>query len=127
MASPFAAALAAADAAIDGQMGESVQVTPMRDGDFDAAPDPERPAFDCVALVSFADPAPAPIAKMDIKFMAEEYTVEIRREVLAGRRIAKGDELILLEQPGSPRVRVVRPPSRLDPGRIALTCAPTAS
>lgn len=123
MPSRFAEAMAAADVALDAHMGEDVQVTPMRRGDFAAVPDPDRPAFDVTALVVDGDPSSTPIAKMDVRVVHEEWRVEVRRAVLAGRKVRKGDEIVLLERPGSPRI-VVTFVERLDRERLHLVCGP---
>lgn len=123
MPSPFAAALLRADQDLDAHLGGTVQVTPMRSGDFARMPDPERPAFDVVALVVAGESSSAQVPKLESRYVAERWTVEIRRVLVAGRRIGKGDELVLLDEPGSPRV-VVDHVEPGDPGRVVLVCGP---
>lgn len=125
MASPFAVALAAAEPAFDDHMGDAVQITPMRSGDFERLPDPDRPAFDVVALVSSDDQASTDVPKLGARVVMENWIVEVRREQLAGRRVQKGDEMILLDEENSPRV-VVNHIERLDRGRMCFVCAPVS-
>ena len=106
--SPFAAALAAADVVIDAQMGEDISIIPCVPGDFGAVPDSERPAFDVVGLVYETDPSAADAGSMMTRLPYEEWEIEVRREHLAGRRVRKGDEVLLLDRPGSPRFVVSR-------------------
>lgn len=126
MPSQFQAALAAADLAIDGEMGEQVQVTPMRNGEFARQPDASQPAFDVIALVSDGRTLAQHIASLETKVASEEWIVEIRRAVLGARRLRVGDELILLDRPDSPHL-VVNRVARTDEGRIELTCGPTSA
>ncbi len=125
MPSPFSAAMARADAALDTYMGETVQVSPQKAGDFARQPDPNRPAFDVVALVVDGDPSGTNVPRLDARVVHEEWRIEIRRTLLAGRRIAKGDEIILLDRPGSPRI-TVNMVERLDEHRLGLICGPIA-
>lgn len=125
MPSPFAAALAQAEAAIDQHMGETVQITPMRPGEFARLPDAERPAFDVTALVVPDDPSGAAIPKLDARHVTEQWSIEVRRTLLAGRRVMKGDEIVLLDQPGGPRV-VVNHVERLDAERVLFVCGPVS-
>ncbi len=123
MPSPFQRALATADAVLDNHMGETVQVTPMKRGDFEVTPDPARAAFDVIALVTDDDPSAANITSLDARVVHEQWRVEVRRELLAGRRVVKGDHIILLERVGSPTVSVTMV-ERLDERRVAYLCGP---
>jgi len=125
MASPFAQALAAAEPAFDEHMGDQVQITPMRSGDFARLPDPDRPAFDVVALVSSDDQASTDVPKLAARVVMENWIVEVRRSQLAGRLVRKGDEMILLDEQDSPRV-VVNHVERLDRERMSFVCAPVS-
>ena len=126
MRSPYQRALAAADARFDQHMGEMVQITPMRQSDFGRSPDPQRPAFDCVALVEAGAPSTANIPTLDTRVVYEQWDVEVRRAVLGDRRVRKGDEIILLDRPGSPRV-MVNHVERLDEVRVKFVCGPISS
>ena len=126
MTSPFLQALADADVALDGVMGEDVQITPMRAGKIDRLPDPERPAFDVVALVSAEEPASATVPSLKSRVVYDQWRIEIDRRVLGVRVIKDGDSMILLDQPGSPHVRVGLI-LRDDPQRLIYLCGPEAS
>jgi|GEM_PF-4856143 len=125
MPSPFAAALVEAEAVLDQHLGESVTVIPMVASDFGRTVDGIRPAFDAVALVTVQDPSSANAEGMEVRVAYDEVTVEIRRALLPAYRLAKNDEILLLERPGSPRVKVNRI-ERLDEERIVLVCGPVA-
>ena len=124
MTSPFAAALAQAETVLDAHLGECVSVIPMVSADFGRAPDNDRPAFDVTALVTVQDPSSANAAGLEVRVAYDEVEVEIRR-VLVPIRIAKNDELLLLDRPGSPRLKVNRI-ERLDEERLVLVCGPVA-
>lgn len=111
------------DRALDRQLGETVSIIPMRLADFGKNPDPARPAFDVTALVDFLEPASAQVQHTETRVVHEEVHVEVQRSELAGRRVAKNDEILLLDRPGSPRV-VVNFVKTLDPGRGLFICGP---
>lgn len=127
MPSHFATALAQMDQDIDPHLGEDVAIIPMRDSDFDTAPDPERPAFDVVALVNNVDPSTADIAKLSARLPYEEFEIEILRDLIPpGMKLRKNDQTILLERDGSPRFKI----SRIDDaerGRLAFTVSRLAA
>jgi hypothetical protein len=123
--SPFRAAAVRAEADLDAHLADRVQITPMRNGDFARVPDAQRPAFDVMALVAAGEPTSVDIPKFDSRAISEVWHVDILRAELAGRRIRKGDEVILLDWPGSPRLVV----SYQEPGdadRVCLVCGPVA-
>lgn len=120
--SPFASALADMDTALDAQMGEDVGFVPSVRGDFAATPDPDRPAFDVVALVHEVDPSSADTGGMLTRVRYDEFELEIDRRQLVGRTIRKGDEVLLLERAGSPRYAVARVDDT-DRGRLRVTLA----
>jgi len=122
MASPFAAALAQMDERLDEHMGEAIAVTPMRAGDFGTTADPDRPAFTVKALVDYVDPSAADVGKLQARLVYSETVVEIRRAVLAGRRLRKNDEIVLVEQSGTPRLKISRVDD-VDPERLFVTLA----
>jgi len=123
MTGAWQTALDRLDSALDRQLGEAVSIVPMRLTDFGKNPDPERPAFDVTALVDWLDPASAQIPHTETRVVHEEVHVEVRRIELAGRRVAKNDEILLLDRPGSPRV-AVNFVQTLDPGRVVFVCGP---
>lgn len=125
MTSPFAQAWAAADVVLDGHFGETVQITPMRSSDFARVPDGDRPAFDVEALVYWDDQASIDVPKLTTRVVAESWTIEIRRALLAGRTVHKGDEIILLDQPNSPTV-VVAHVENQDRERMTFVCSSAA-
>lgn len=121
MPSAFAAALAEAERALDVHLGESVSVVPMVSADFGRAPDNSRPAFDAVALVTVHDPSSANAGGIEVRVAYDEVEVEIRRSLLPAYRLAKNDEIILRDRPGSPRLKVNRI-EQLDEERVVLVC-----
>lgn len=123
MASPFMRALAAADADLDLHIGEQIQVTPMLSGDFDLRSDPDRPAFDAMAIVTDQSPSSMNVPRLDARIVHEEWTVEILRSALAGRVIKARDHILLLDRPGSPTVSV-NFVKRTDETRMAYVCGP---
>lgn len=123
MTSPFAAALAAADVVLDEQMGEAVQITPMRGGDFGRQTDAGRAVIDVVALVGHVDPSSADIATLESRVGYEEVEVEIRRAALPADVVfRKGDDVLLLDRPGAPRYKISRIDGN-DPSRWVLSLA----
>jgi hypothetical protein len=121
--SPFAAALAAMDADLDTHMGETISIVPVRVSDYGTAPDPERSTFDVVALVNYVDPSAADSGKMESRVAYEETEVGIRRALLpTGSKVRKNDEVLLLDRPGTPRLKVSRIDD-VDPERLCLTLA----
>lgn len=127
MPSPFEAALAKADEAIDAVMAETVTIVPMLRGgasDYGVAVDNERPTIDVRALVNYVDPSMANIDKLEAAVTYNEIEVEILRANLeAGTKFRKGDVVQLIDRPGSPRTKINRV-SNIDPTRIVLTLAP---
>lgn len=126
MASPFAQALKDMDARLDEHMGERIFVTPMLRSDFDVIEDPDRAAFEVVALVDDVDPSTTPIPGHDTRVTYEEMVVEIRYDLLPPDfRFRKGDEIEFLERPNSPSLfKVTAPPERLDQERLVLKLGP---
>lgn len=120
----WADALARLDEDLDAHLGETVQVTPMRPGDFAVTPDPDRPAFDVMAQVFEHDGSTADISKLGARVPYEEVEVAIRRALLAGRTIRKNDEVLLVDRPGALRFRVMRVET-IDRERVALTLSQT--
>lgn len=126
MPSPFEAALAKADLAIDAKMAEEISIIPMLRGDFAEAVDSERPVIDVVALVNYVDPSSADIDKLDGRIAYDEYEIEIRRALLpAGYKVRKNDIVQLLDRHGSPRTKVMRV-NEIDPTRLVITLSPVA-
>lgn len=122
MPSPFAAALAKMDADLDVHMGEVVAFAPQASGKFAARPDPARPAFSLACLVHDVDPSTADIGSMESRVRYEEWELEIRREVLAGRVLRKGDRAELTERAHLPLLEVARIDDT-DRTRLRLTLA----
>lgn len=120
MPSPFATALAAADAVFDEHMGERVRFTPQVVSDFGATPDAGRPAFECVGLANYVDPSAADIGRLDARYSYEESEIEIRYALLPGYSLRKNDEVVLLERRHQPRLKISRVNDN-DPERLVLT------
>jgi len=125
MSSPFRAAASRAESDLDAHLADRVQITPMRSTDFARVPDPDRPAFDVIALVACGEPSAINIPRVDMRAVSEVWHVEVRRAEMAGRRVRKGDEIILLDEPGSPRV-IVTHLEPGDPDRVCLVCGPVS-
>lgn len=123
----FRRALAKSDRVLDVKMGEAVSIVPMRSGDFGDRVDPDRVTHDTVALVNWVDPSSADISRLESRVAYEETEIAIRRSLLPdGFKPRKGDYVILLDQPGSPRHKVNRVDAN-DPERLLITLAPIAA
>lgn len=123
MSAGWKGALDKLDATLDRYMGEQVSIVPMIASDFGTRADSDREVLDVTALVVEVEPSQEAPAKMQTRFAHEEMSVSVLRSELAGARIAKGDEIILLDRPAAPRLIITRV-DRLDPARVMLICGP---
>ena len=127
MVSPFATALKDMDARLDEHMGELIAITPMLAAEFGVSADPDRAAFEVVALVDDVDPSTTPIPGLEVRVGYEEMVIEIRWALVpAGFRFRKGDEIELLERPDLGKLEITAPAERLDPERVVLKLGPKA-
>jgi len=131
MASPFEAAMAAADTAITAIMGEAIQIHPMVQSQYKGAiPDPDRPVVSVQAVFTLtpeSDRLKGMKTGAEIEGFAALQVADaelwICAEVVKSLpyRPRADDRIVLAEKPGTSSYSIVRPkPSDLGDLKFAL-------